>query len=222
MRGRDRRRSEAGHNQYPPGHRRPRAARTRSPSTSSASTASTYDPDTEVLVTAGATEAIAAAILALCEPGDEVVTFEPYYDSYAACIAHGRRATRGRDAPRARLRASTSTRCGARSRRARSCVLLNSPHNPTGKVFTRAELELIAELRDRARSARRHRRGLRAPRLRRRARAARDAARHARAHRHDLVGRQDVLVHRLEDRLGLRDARRSSTRCGPRSSSSRT
>ena len=46
-----------------------------------------YDPDTEVLVTAGATEAIAAAMLALCEPGDEVVTFEPYYDSYAACIA---------------------------------------------------------------------------------------------------------------------------------------
>src|SRR5947208_3910567 len=46
-----------------------------------------YDPDTEVVVTAGATEAIAAAILALCEPGDEVVMFEPYYDSYAACVA---------------------------------------------------------------------------------------------------------------------------------------
>ena len=47
----------------------------------------TYDPDTEVLVTVGATEAIAAALLALCETGDEVVTFEPYYDSYAAGIA---------------------------------------------------------------------------------------------------------------------------------------
>src|SRR2546423_5669120 len=46
-----------------------------------------YDPDGEVVVTAGATEAIAAAILALCEPGDEVVCFEPYYDSYAASIA---------------------------------------------------------------------------------------------------------------------------------------
>src|SRR5579871_1512539 len=45
-----------------------------------------YDPDTEVLVTAGATEAIAAAILALCEPGDEVIAFEPYYDSYVANI----------------------------------------------------------------------------------------------------------------------------------------
>ena len=47
----------------------------------------TYDPDTEVLVTAGATEAVAAALLALVEPGDEVIAFEPYYDSYAANIA---------------------------------------------------------------------------------------------------------------------------------------
>ncbi|MCZ9340872.1 aminotransferase class I/II-fold pyridoxal phosphate-dependent enzyme, partial [Streptomyces sp. TRM76130] len=46
-----------------------------------------FDPDTEVLVTAGATEAIAAAMLALLEPGDEVIAFEPFYDSYAACIA---------------------------------------------------------------------------------------------------------------------------------------
>src|SRR5258708_34046788 len=45
------------------------------------------DPDTEVLVTAGATEAIAAALLALLEPGDEVIALEPYYDSHAACIA---------------------------------------------------------------------------------------------------------------------------------------
>ena len=46
-----------------------------------------FSPDTEVLVTAGATEAIAATLLALVEPGDEVIAFEPYYDSYAACIA---------------------------------------------------------------------------------------------------------------------------------------
>src|SRR3954462_9115554 len=46
-----------------------------------------YDPDTEVLVTAGATEAIAASLLALLEPGDEVIALEPYYDSYAACLA---------------------------------------------------------------------------------------------------------------------------------------
>lgn len=109
------------------------------------------DPETEVLVTAGATEAIAAAVLALCEPGDEVVTFEPYYDSYAASIALAGakrrtvplRAPEGRLGPEfgfdeARLRAAF----GPRTR----LVLLNTPHNPTGKVFTRAELELIGAL----------------------------------------------------------------------------
>ena len=96
---------------------------------------------------------------------------------------------------------------GARSRRARGCVLLNSPHNPTGKVFSRDELERgRAPLRG-ARPRRGHRRGLRAPRVRRRARPARDVPGDARPHRHDLVGRQDVLVHGLEDRLGVRVAR---------------
>jgi N-succinyldiaminopimelate aminotransferase len=103
------------------------------------------DPDTEVLVTAGATEAIAASILALCEPADEVVTFEPYYDSYAACIALAgatrrtvplRKPDFGFDP--AELRAAFTDRT--------RMVLLNSPHNPTGKVFARRELELIAEL----------------------------------------------------------------------------
>ena len=95
-----------------------------------------FDPDTEVLVTAGATEAIAAALLALCEPGDEVVTFEPYYDSYAACIAIAGRDAPRRDAAAARLRLRSRRRCAPRSRRARKLILLNSPHNPTGKVFT--------------------------------------------------------------------------------------
>ena len=106
-----------------------------------------YDPDGEVLITAGATEAIAASILALCEPGDEVVCFEPYYDSYAASIAlagavrrpvtlrpEGSRYGFDPDALRAAF--------GPRTR----MVLLNSPHNPTGKVFTRDELSLIGEL----------------------------------------------------------------------------
>ena len=102
-----------------------------------------YDPDTEVLVTAGATEAMAAAILSLCEVGDEVVTFEPCYDAYPAVTAlAGARLrvvlleppTYGFD-PDA-LRAAV----GPRSR----LLLLNSPHNPTGKVFTRGELEAIA------------------------------------------------------------------------------
>jgi N-succinyldiaminopimelate aminotransferase len=106
-----------------------------------------YDPDGEILVTAGATEAIAASILALCEPGDEVVCFEPYYDSYAASIALAAAVRRpvtlrpsggvyGFDPDELRKAFGPRTRL----------VLLNSPHNPTGKVFTEAELALVAEL----------------------------------------------------------------------------
>ena len=105
----------------------------------------TLDPDTEVLVTVGATEAIAASILALVEPGEEVVTFEPFYDSYAASIAlaGGVRRTVPLHFPdlavdEAALRAAFGPKTRA--------VLLNSPHNPTGKVFTRAELDLVAQL----------------------------------------------------------------------------
>ena len=75
-----------GHNQYPPGAGHPRAAVRRSQRTGCAATGLAYDPDGEVLVTTGATEAIAAALLALVEPGDDVVVLEPYYDSYVACI----------------------------------------------------------------------------------------------------------------------------------------
>ena len=104
-----------------------------------------YDPDTEVLVTAGATEAIAAALLALVEPGDEVIAFEPYYDSYAACIAMagGIRVPVTLRPPRFRpdldaLRAAVTPRT--------RLILLNSPHNPTGCVFSRAELAAVAAL----------------------------------------------------------------------------
>jgi N-succinyldiaminopimelate aminotransferase len=104
-----------------------------------------FDPDSEVLVTAGATEAIAAALLALIEPGDEVIAFEPYYDSYAACIAlaGGQRVPVTLRAPGFRpdldaLRAAVTPRT--------RLILVNSPHNPTGSVFTRAELTAIAEL----------------------------------------------------------------------------
>ena len=103
------------------------------------------NPGREVLVTAGATEAIAAVVLSLCEPGDEVVTFEPYYDSYAAAIAlaGGVRRTSVLRFPdfavdEASLRAAFSPRT--------RLVLLNTPHNPTGKVFSRAELDLICSL----------------------------------------------------------------------------
>src|SRR5712692_7040558 len=76
----------SGHNQYPPGIGIPEL-RVAIADHQLRWYGLEYEPGDEVLVTAGATEAIAAALLALCEPGDEVVTFEPYYDSYAACIA---------------------------------------------------------------------------------------------------------------------------------------
>jgi N-succinyldiaminopimelate aminotransferase len=103
------------------------------------------DPDTEVLVTAGATEAIAAAMLALLEPGDEVIALEPYYDSYAACIAMAgaRRVPITLRAPDFRLDLD-ALRDAVTSRT--RLILLNSPHNPTGMVATRAELEQVASL----------------------------------------------------------------------------
>ncbi|MFI1014316.1 pyridoxal phosphate-dependent aminotransferase [Streptomyces sp. NPDC020965] len=105
------------------------------------------DPDTEVLVTTGATEAIAAALLALVEPGDEVIALEPYYDSYAACVAMagGRRVPvtlRPRDGA---YHLDLDELRDAITDRTR-LILLNTPHNPTGTVLTRAELAAIAAL----------------------------------------------------------------------------
>jgi N-succinyldiaminopimelate aminotransferase len=104
-----------------------------------------FDPGTEVLVTAGATEAVAAALLALVEPGDEVIAFEPYYDSYAACVAlaGGIRVPVTLRPPD--FRPDTGALRAAITPRTR-LILLNSPHNPTGAVFTRAELTEIAAL----------------------------------------------------------------------------
>jgi N-succinyldiaminopimelate aminotransferase len=104
-----------------------------------------YDADTEVLVTAGATEAIAAALLALCEPGDEVVTFEPYYDSYAACIAMAGAQRRVVQLHPPDYSFDADALAEALTPRTR-LLLLNSPHNPTGKVFSRAELDAVAGL----------------------------------------------------------------------------
>jgi N-succinyldiaminopimelate aminotransferase len=104
-----------------------------------------YDPDTEVLVTAGATEAIAASLLALLEPGDEVIAFEPYYDSYAACIAMAGGVRRPVTLRTPSLALDVAQLHAAVSPRTR-LVLLNTPHNPTGKVFTAEELAAIAEV----------------------------------------------------------------------------
>jgi len=107
----------------------------------------TYDPDTEVLVTAGATEAIAAALLALVEPGDEVIALEPYYDSYAACIAMagGTRVPVTLRPHEGAFRLDLDELRAAVTDRTR-LLLLNTPHNPTGTVLTRAELAAVAEL----------------------------------------------------------------------------
>ncbi|MER5257578.1 MULTISPECIES: pyridoxal phosphate-dependent aminotransferase [unclassified Streptomyces] len=109
----------------------------------------TYDPDREVLVTAGATEAIAASLLALVEPGDEVIALEPYYDSYAASIAlaGGKRVpvTLRPDAAEGRFRLDLDELRDAITPHTR-LLLLNTPHNPTGTVLTRAELTEIAKL----------------------------------------------------------------------------
>ncbi|SFM02049.1 pyridoxal phosphate-dependent aminotransferase [Streptomyces pini] len=109
-----------------------------------------YDPDTEVLVTAGATEAIAAALLALLEPGDEVIALEPYYDSYAACVAMagGTRVPvtlRPSPGPGSAYRLDLDELRDAVTDRTR-LILLNTPHNPTGTVLTREELTAIASL----------------------------------------------------------------------------
>ena len=103
------------------------------------------DPDTEVLVTAGATEAIAAAMLALLEPGDEVIALEPYYDSYAACIAMARAKRVPVTLRPPQFRPDLDAIRDAVTDRTR-LILLNSPHNPTGMVATREELTAIARL----------------------------------------------------------------------------
>src|SRR4029079_482462 len=128
----------AGHNQYPPGIGVP-ALRVAIAAHQHRFYGLEFDADTEVLVTAGATEAIAAALLALCEPGDQVVTFEPYYDSYAACIAMAGATRRVVTLPPPDYGLDPDALAAAFSPRTRA-ILLNSPHNPTGKVFSRAEL----------------------------------------------------------------------------------
>ncbi|MFG2545666.1 pyridoxal phosphate-dependent aminotransferase [Streptomyces sp. NPDC048594] len=140
-----------GHgNQYPPGPGVPEL-RTAVTGHQQRRYGLSFDPDTEVLVTAGATEAIAASLLALLEPGDEVIALEPYYDSYAACIAMA-----GGTRVPVTLRPHTGDE-GAVFRldldELRDAVtdrtrllLLNTPHNPTGTVLNRAELAAIAEL----------------------------------------------------------------------------
>ncbi len=103
------------------------------------------DPDTEVTVTAGCTEAIAAVLLGLLEPGDEIILLDPCYDSYPACVAMaGATARRVRlEAPDFRIDADMlRSACSAHTR----AILVNSPHNPTGRMLDAAEQQAIADV----------------------------------------------------------------------------
>jgi N-succinyldiaminopimelate aminotransferase len=101
-----------------------------------------YDPDSEITVTSGATEAIFSALQGICEPGDSVVLFEPYYDSYRAAVAMAGAVPRfvTLEAPDWSFDVEELRRAAQGAR----VILVNSPHNPTGKVFSSRELETIA------------------------------------------------------------------------------
>jgi aminotransferase len=103
------------------------------------------DPDREVTVTCGATEAMAAVFLALVDPGDEVVIFEPYYENYGpdAVLSGATPVYVSLVAPDWRIDEDALRAALARRPKA---LVLNTPHNPTGKVFTREEIDLIARL----------------------------------------------------------------------------
>ncbi len=137
-----------GLNQYPPGPGLP-VLRQAIAADRAGRYGVSYDPDSEVLVTVGATEAITATLLALCEVGDEVVVFEPYYDSYAAGIALAgairRPVTLRPDGPAGRFTFDPTELRAAVTPRSR-VLLVNSPHNPTGTVLTRVELDVVAEI----------------------------------------------------------------------------
>ena len=133
-----------GHNQYPPGLGMP-VLRHAIVEHQQRFYGLSYDPDTEVLVTAGATEALAGALLGLLDTGDEVVLFEPMYDSYQACIALAGATARpvtlrppnyGFDVDELRAAITPKTKL----------LLINTPHNPTGKVLDRAEMLALADL----------------------------------------------------------------------------
>ena len=132
----------AGHNQYPPLAGVP-ALRQAIAHHQRRFYGLEVDADAGVQVTFGATEAITAALLGLLDPGAEVVTFEPYYDSYAAAIAMAGAVRRPVTLRPPDWRVDVDALRAAAGPSAR-LLLLNTPHNPTGKVFSRGELEAVA------------------------------------------------------------------------------
>ncbi|WP_280355283.1 pyridoxal phosphate-dependent aminotransferase [Nocardia otitidiscaviarum] len=135
-----------GLNQYPPGRGMP-VLRRAIADDRARRYGTAYDPDSQVLVTVGATEAIAATILGLVEPGREVVLIEPYYDSYAAAVAlAGAKRRTARLVPDGDGFALDLDSLRAAITPETRMLLVNSPHNPTGTVLGRADLTAIAEL----------------------------------------------------------------------------
>ncbi|MFQ6397817.1 pyridoxal phosphate-dependent aminotransferase [Nocardia sp. KC 131] len=135
-----------GLNQYPPGRGMP-VLRRAIADDRARRYGTRYDPDTQVLVTVGATEAISAAMLGLVEPGEEVVLIEPYYDSYAAAVAlAGARRRTARLVPEGDRFVLDLDSLRAAITPATRMLVVNSPHNPTGTILDRADLMAIAEI----------------------------------------------------------------------------
>lgn len=132
-----------GHNQYPPIDGIPEL-RTAIARHQQRFWGLEVDPDREVVVTAGATEAVTAALIGLCDPGDEIVVFDPTYDSYRAAAAMAGVTVRAVVLRPPSYAIDPDELARAFTDRTR-LVLLNTPHNPTGKVFTDVELTTIAE-----------------------------------------------------------------------------
>jgi methionine aminotransferase len=133
----------AGHNQYPPMTGVP-ALRQAISAKVEATTGRRYDPDAEVTVTAGATQGLLSTILALVHPGDEVVVLEPCYDSYGPSIElAGGRVVRVALTP-GTWRPDFDALAAALTPRTR-LVIVNTPHNPSGTVWTEAERARLAE-----------------------------------------------------------------------------
>lgn len=103
------------------------------------------DPEREITVTAGCTEAIAATLLGLCNPGDEIVLLDPSYDSYAACIAMAGAISRRVRLDGPDFRITEALLRPAFSKRTRA-IIFNSPHNPSGRMFDEAEYRIVAAL----------------------------------------------------------------------------
>ena len=177
-----------------------------------------FDPDSEIMVTSGATEAIAGALMALIEPGDEVVLFQPLYDAYLPLVQRAGGVPRfvRLEPPHWRFTEEKLARAFTPKTRV---VLFNNPLNPSATVFPREDLELLARYLREVRRDRGVRRGVGARDVRRApARAADRDARHARALREDRLGRQDLLAHRLEGRVSSA-RRRACCACSPRRTS---